>query len=160
MKISLLYGLLALTEFCGGELKGGNVGSESITFIPNNSWKSDLEVSIPTAGSIGLVLQVLQIGMLASNNHKVEISFRGGATFGKWAPSLNYLQKVTFPLFNHSGLDIKVEIQRHGMYPKGGAKVNCKIYPSTQELKPLNITELGNIDLIQGEIIITNEYFM
>ncbi|MCK4384543.1 MAG: hypothetical protein KAW66_14680, partial [Candidatus Lokiarchaeota archaeon] len=88
---------------------------------------------------------------------KIELFLSGGGTFGKWAPSLNYLQKVTFPLFRNSGLDIKVQIQRHGMYPKGGAKVNCKIYPSTQELKPIDITELGNIDLIQGEIIITND---
>ena len=41
-----LYGLLALTELCGGELKGGTVGSDSITFSPNNSWKSELRISI------------------------------------------------------------------------------------------------------------------
>ncbi len=118
-----LQGLIALTDLCGGELIGGKVGSNSITFIPNNSWNPTLKISIPTAGSIGLVLQVLQIGMLASKTHEVKISFEGGATFGKWAPSIPYIKHVTWEIFRRMGYSLNIEIVRQGFFPKGGAKV-------------------------------------
>ena len=153
-----LLGLKTLAELTNSQLSNCKVGTKEITFIPNKKVKDNIEVNIGTAASIGLLLQPLQIASLGFKKpEKIELFLSGGGTFGKWAPSLNYLQKVTFPLFGNSGLDIKVQIQRHGMYPKGGAKVNCKIYPSTQELKPIAITELGNIEVIQGEIIITND---
>ncbi|MFX1532234.1 MAG: RNA 3'-terminal phosphate cyclase, partial [Promethearchaeota archaeon] len=75
----------------------------------------------------------------------------------KWAPSLNYLREVTYKIFKRSGLKINIEIQKHGFYPKGGARILCNIIPSKKDLKPINLTELGNIDLIQGEIIITKQ---
>ena len=153
-----LLGLKTLAELTNSQLSNCKVGTKEITFVPNKNVKDKIKVNIGTAASIGLLLQPLQIASLGFKKpEKIELILNGGGTFGKWAPSLNYLQKVSFPLFSYSGLDIKVQIQKHGMYPKGGAKVNCKIYPSTQELKPIDITELGNIDLIQGEIIITND---
>ena len=153
-----LLGLKTLAELTNSQLSDCKVGTKEITFLPNKKVKDNIQVNIGTAASIGLLLQPLLIASLGFKKpEKIELFLSGGGTFGKWAPSLNYLQKVTFPLFRNSGLDIKIQIQRHGMYPKGGAKVNCKIYPSTQELKPIDITELGNIDLIQGEIIITND---
>ena len=142
-----LLGLKTLAELTNSQLSNCKVGT-----------KDNIKVNIGTAASIGLLLQPLQVASLGFKKpEKIELLLNGGGTFGKWAPSLNYLQKVTFPIFKNSGLDFKVQIQRHGMYPKGGAKVNCKIFTSKQELKPINITELGNIDLIQGEIIITND---
>ena len=153
-----LLGLKTLAELTNSQLSNCKVGTKEITFLPNKNVKDSIKVNIGTAASIGLLLQPLQIASLGFKKpEKIELFLSGGGTFGKWAPSLNYLQKVTFPIFKNSGLDFKVQIQRHGMYPKGGAKVNCKIFTSKQELKPINITELGNIDLIQGEIIITND---
>lgn len=153
-----LLGLKTLAELTNSQLSDCKVGTKEITFVPNKKVKDNIKVNIGTAASIGLLLQPLQIASLGFKKpEKIELFLSGGGTFGKWAPSLNYLQKVTFPLFRSSGLDIKVQIQRHGMYPKGGAKVNCKICPSLQELRPIDITELGSIDLIQGEIIITND---
>jgi len=103
-------------------------------------------------------LQPIQIASLGfKNRENFEISLSGGGTYGKWAPSLNYLQEVTYKIFKRSGLNIDIEIQKHGFYPKGGARITCTILPSKNKLEPIDLTELGNIDLIQGEIIITKQ---
>ncbi len=122
-----LLGLQALKEMCGGELIGGDVGSESIIFHPGSEWKSKIYVNIPTAGSIGLVLQSLQLGILAKENHELTVVFQGGATFGKWAPSLPYITNVTWGLFKKLGYEFEVLIDQHGFFPKGGALVKVKM---------------------------------
>lgn len=117
-----LVGLRALAEFCGGELKGDNLGSEVISFFPSNSWDSKLKIHVPTAGSLGLILQSLQIAIVGIKNHSLEVEFQGGATFGKWAPSIPYVNHVTWEIFRKMNFELEVKIIRHGFYPKGGAK--------------------------------------
>jgi len=157
LKLQHLLGLRALAELTNSKLSPCDLGTEEITLTPNNMIKSNVHIDIRTAASIGLLLQPIQIACLGFTKPEIiEISLSGGGTFGKWAPSLNYLQKVTYPLFKKSGLNIEVNIERHGMYPKGGAKVICRFHPPKQQLKSINLIDLGYIDLIQGEIIISN----
>ena len=87
----------------------------------------------------------------------IEITINGGGTFGKWAPGLNYLEEVTYKIFKNQGFRIDLDIQKHGFYPKGGALVKCNLHSPKNKLKPLSLTELGNIDLIQGKIICTSQ---
>ncbi len=153
-----LLGLQTLANLTNSKLSECKVGTRELTLTPNKGVKSKIHVNINTAASIGLLLQPIQIACLGFNkSNKIEIFLRGGAIFGKWAPSLNYLREVPFQIFQKSGLKIDIFIQRYGFYPKGGAEVKCAIYPPKQNLKPVNLTELGNIELIQGEIIITNQ---
>ena len=133
-----LLGLQALTEMCGGELIGGAVGSESIIFHPGSQWESHIHIKIPTAGSIGLVLQTLQLGILAKRKHELTIVFQGGATFGKWAPSLPYIMNVTWDIFKRLGYEFEVEIDQHGFFPKGGALVKVKM-KSPSDLHGINL---------------------
>jgi RNA 3'-terminal phosphate cyclase (ATP)/RNA 3'-terminal phosphate cyclase (GTP) len=150
-----LFGLRALTEFCGGGLEGGVVGSESVTFHPNNQWKTDLRVNIPTAGSIGLVLQVLQIGMVATQERELNLQIEGGATFGKWAPSMFYIKNVTWEIFKKMGYHLEVTIDRHGFYPKGGASVKIKMRSPTN-LSGINLKQDVTIPDVVIDSIATN----
>jgi len=155
-----LLGLKIITELTKSRLSDCKVGTEELTFIPNPKREigNYLHVNISTAASLGLLLQPIQIASLGfKNREKIEISLSGGGTFGKWAPSLNYLQEVTYKIFKNSGLNIELEIQKQGFYPKGGARITCTILQSKNNLEPIDLTELGNIDLIQGEIIITKQ---
>ena len=157
LSLQHLLGLKTLSELTNSTLSDCKVGTKEITFIPQNKIKNKIHVNITTAANIGLLLQPIQIACLCFNKpEKIEISLSGGGTFGKWAPSLNYLQNITFQIFKRSGLKIDVKIEKHGFFPKGGAKTTYILYPPKKTLNPVNITELGNIDLIQGEIIITN----
>ncbi len=158
LRLQHLLGLKTLAQLTNSTLSECKVGSTDISFIPNNEISNNIRVDISTAASLGLLIQPIIIASLCfTKTGKIDISLSGGGTFGKWAPSLNYFQRVPFPIFERSGLKINVEILKHGWYPKGGAQVECSIIPSRQELKPINLTELGNIDLIKGEIIMTNQ---
>jgi RNA 3'-terminal phosphate cyclase (ATP)/RNA 3'-terminal phosphate cyclase (GTP) len=134
------------------------VGSQEITFYPKRSIETDIKIKLGTAGSIGLLLQPIQIACLGFNNtDKIEVSIKGGGTFGKWAPSLNYLKEVTYNILRNYGLNIDIDIIKHGFYPKGGALVKCTIHPPKEIIKPILLTELGDINEIQGEIIVTDQ---
>lgn len=158
LKLQHLLGLKTLAELTNSQLSECKVGTREITLIPNKQLSPKINVNIATAASIGLLLQPIQIACLNLKRLKpIEISLSGGGTFGKWAPDLNYLNEVTYKIFKNSGLNIEIKIQKHGFYPKGGAQVKCIISPLKQNLIPINLTELGNIDLIEGEIICTNQ---
>jgi len=155
-----LLGLKLLTELTKSRLSDCKVGTEELTFIPNPKREINtyLHININTSASIGLLLQPIQIVSLGFKGvEKIEISLSGGGSFGKWAPSLNYLQEVPYKIFSRSGSKIDIEILKHGFYPKGGARVKFTIFPSKSTLTPINLTELGNVNLIQGDIIITNQ---
>lgn len=155
-----LKGLKIITELTKSKLSDCKVGTEELTFIPNPKREigNYLHANISTAASLGLLLQPIQIASLGfKNREKIEISLSGGGSFGKWAPSLNYLQEVTYKILKNSGLNIDLEIKKQGFYPKGGAQITCTILPSKNNLKPFDLTELGNIKLIQGEVIISNQ---
>ncbi|MFX1418304.1 MAG: RNA 3'-terminal phosphate cyclase [Promethearchaeota archaeon] len=157
LRLQHLMGLKTLAKFTNSKLSECNVGTRELTLIPNHLIKDKVEVEIGTAGSIGLLLQPIQIACLGFNSHeKIEILINGGGTFGKWAPSLNYLQQVTYNIFKNHGFKIDIAIQKHGFYPKGGAIVKCTLFPPKEGIKPINLTKLGNLDLIQGEIISTS----
>ncbi|MCJ7647324.1 MAG: RNA 3'-terminal phosphate cyclase [Candidatus Lokiarchaeota archaeon] len=155
-----LLGLKTLAELTESNLSQCEVGSSEITLIPGGSiQKSEIDVNVNTAASLGLLLQPIQIASLSMKKSQVLlVRLHGGGTFGKWAPSLDYLKDVTYSVFKKAGLNIDININRHGFYPKGGAEVHCSISMGTNSLKPINMVNLGNIEQINGEIILSNHF--
>lgn len=141
-------GLLATAELCDARVEGAHLGSRDVTFIPGRIQRRKLQVEVPTAGAVGLVLQPLQIACLAAE-HDVDVLIEGGGTFGKWAPPLPYLQNVNFALLARLGYPAEVLAEREGFYPKGGARVRARFYrPQIQG--PLRFEERGELEGIQG----------
>ena len=160
LRLQHLLGLKLLSDLSNSNLSACKIGTQELSLIPNikNEVKGKTSININTAASIGLLLQPIQIACLGfKKTDKIEIKISGGGTFGKWAPSLNYLKAVNYKIFEVSGLKIKIDILKHGFYPKGGAQVNCHIYLPPKTLNPINLTELGKIDIIHGDIVITNQ---
>lgn len=158
LRLQHLMGLKTLSDLTTSTMSKCHVGTKEITLHPNQLIKCNLMVEVGTAGNIGLLLQPIQIACLGFNKpEKIDILVKGGGTFGKWAPGLTYLKEVTYKIFTNHGFRIDIDIQKHGFYPKGGALVKCTLYPPKDKLKPISLTELGKIDLIRGEIIITNQ---
>ncbi|MHA1193485.1 MAG: RNA 3'-terminal phosphate cyclase [Promethearchaeota archaeon] len=155
-----LFGLKTLAELTNSDLSPCEVGSKEIKLIPGGPiQKSEIDVNVNTAASIGLLLQPIQIASLSMKKSQgLLVNINGGGTFGKWAPSLDYLRDVTYSMLKKTGLNIDIKINRHGFYPKGGAKVHCSISMESNSLKPINMTKLGNIELINGEIILSNHF--
>ncbi len=117
----------AVAQMCSARTKGVFVGSKSMEFLPGKyAGLKKIKVKIPTAGSIGLVLQPLIIAALGVKE-KIIIEIEGGASFGKWAPPVTYIQNVFCRAISAFGCDVKVEVLRHGFYPKGGGLTHVEI---------------------------------
>ena len=61
LKTQHLEGLKTAAELCSAELKGAEMESPEIEFHPKEIKTNDLSVNISTAGSIGLIFQVLKL---------------------------------------------------------------------------------------------------
>ncbi len=142
-----LEGLRAVGQLCDAKIAGDRLGSTEIEFIPGPITKTELTINIPTAGSIGLVLQTLQIACVYGRH--INIVINGGADFGKFCPPIPWLQAVLLPLLQRMGYVIEIESLKSGFYPKGGAQTEIKIIPA-KKLKPINLTEQGKIKSLRG----------
>ncbi|MFQ6117345.1 MAG: RNA 3'-terminal phosphate cyclase, partial [Candidatus Bipolaricaulia bacterium] len=143
-----LAGLLGVAELCDAEVEGAELGSQEIVFRPGKIGKDKLTIKIETAGSVGLVLQMLQLACLAAS-HPVEIEIDGGGTFGRWAPPLPYFELVNFAILRRFGYRAEVEVAREGFYPKGGARVTAIFHPP-KVTGPLELGERGRLLHIRG----------
>lgn len=143
-----LEGLKAVSQLSTGTLKGAEIGSTEIEFCPGKVSPKKIQVNIKTAGSIGLLFQSIKLlGTRTKGDIEVEVS--GGSSFSKFAPPLLYTRHVLLPVLEESGYTADIEIERHGFYPVGGARVKLTIHPCTK-LKPIELTRFGKIDKIEG----------
>lgn len=142
-----LEAIKATAKLCGGAVKGAELHSTELEFVPGKIKSGSISINIPTAGSIGLVLQPLMISALHADK-EVKISIRGGATNGKWAMPANYAKHVLSPLLAKMGYKANLEILRYGYYPVGGAEVEVEIEPA--ELSALQLVDAGKIISIHG----------
>jgi len=143
-----LVGLQSLAKLCNGKLSETKIGTTELTFEPGKIENKTININISTAGSIGLILQAIQIACI-NTDIEIKCVISGGATFGKWAPTITYLKKVTFKILERMGLHTKINILKHGFYPRGGAKAEVVIRAQKQ-IKSIHLNEIGNICEISG----------
>jgi len=67
LRLQHLLGLRALAELCEARLKGDQIGSSVIELFPGKIAGRNLNIKIPTAGSISLILQSLMPVALAAS---------------------------------------------------------------------------------------------
>ena len=133
----------AIAQLFNAKTKGVVLGSKEIEFTPDAQIKAPITINIPTAGSVSLVLQALLIAGIHTKR-TIHATINGGATFGKWAPPITYTQEVLGHILKEVGYDFKLDIFKHGFYPKGGAKVLVWIKPQNR-IKPFNIKKRGEM---------------
>ena len=64
----------------------------------------------------------------------------GGGTYGKFAPGVSYLNNVTYKILHNLGYEIKINVKKHGFFPKGGALSEILIHPNRNKYKGLILT--------------------
>ncbi len=146
LKEQHLQAIKAIKKLCGAEVKGLELGSTELEFIPGKISKKQLNVDIRTAGSTALVLQALLIPAI---KHNLRIDINGGATFNLWAPSVPYMQNVLVYILNKLGFNVNIKIEKPGFYPTGGAKVFAQT-KKVKETNDINIVEQGRLIGISG----------
>jgi RNA 3'-phosphate cyclase len=148
LRMQHLVGLQALAEISNGSLENGRIGATEIVFRPGKVTEGSYRIKIGTAGSIGLILQVLQLACTQATG-PITLNMEGGATFGLWAPTLPFLEHITNAHLSEMGFEVKIDLIRHGFYPKGGARVRFIIRPP-KILKPIQLTNFGQVTEIRG----------
>ncbi len=129
LKVQHLEGVKIIEKISGGKAEGAYLGSKEVVFKPGKLKEGKYDVMIKTAGSIGLIFQTLSIPLTLGS---FEIEVKGGATFGKFAPPVDFIKEVLIPNVEKLGFNYEIEIVRHGFYPKGGAYVKIRSEKSNE----------------------------
>ncbi len=136
----------AVAKLCNAELKGNDLGSTEIEFIPKGIVGGSLSLNVGTAGSTALVLQALMVPAIHAEK-PLDIKITGG-TLNKWAPSIHYLQHVTLALLKKIGYKAEITVHKHGFYPKGGGLIEAKIEPGS--INAMNWVKCGRVLELTG----------
>ncbi|QQG39709.1 MAG: RNA 3'-terminal phosphate cyclase [Candidatus Aenigmatarchaeota archaeon] len=152
LKTQHLEALKAIALLCDAEVTGAKLGSTEVTFAPEKITRDALDVEIGTAGSVGLVFQTLQLVPYVLKE-PLHVHVRGGATYGKWAPPVDYITRVFLPVVKRFGYRTEFDVKREGFYPKGGADVTFVLHPpegaspllAMSRGKPVSFTDRGFI---------------
>ena len=127
LKQQHLKALETAARICEARVSGLFPGSTELSFAPVEIKGGKYDIDIGTAGSITLLLQCL-MPALPFAKEKVELTIRGGTDVA-WAPTMDYLQQVTFKALEQLGYAGRVILKEHGYYPKGGGKVSAFFEP-------------------------------
>jgi RNA 3'-terminal phosphate cyclase (ATP) len=144
-----LQAVRACCSLSDGGLEGAEVGSTEILFKPGGSLKTgDFRWDIGTAGSTTmLAFTLIPLGLFAGR--PCSFSMVGGL-FQDFAPSAFHLQRVLLPILKRMGAEIRMEVLQPGYPPKGEGRLRVEVKPLRGGLKPLRMTEQGNLKGIRG----------
>ena len=131
----------------GASIRGLDIGSKTVEFIPRERQSGTFNYDVGTAGSISLVLQaVLPPAVLSPE--PVVLHMRGG-TDVKWSPPVDYITNVFAPTVERMGPSIKIDQKRRGHYPRGGGMVSCEVNP-VNEIKSMDRVNFGQLKSVKG----------
>ena len=141
-----LEAINALRQLSGFEIVGAELGSKNVSIQQYGKRRNEATVKINTAGSISLVAQAVQYYAL-NRGTEIKLEIQGGATHGKWAPSVEFISNITFKILEKMNKIIDIKIDQYGFFPKGGAQSYFIFHPHDKIL-PLNLTEKGILEEI------------
>jgi RNA 3'-terminal phosphate cyclase (ATP) len=140
LKPQHLAAVQAVAAACDATVEGAELGSETVVFEPEPVAGGTVDVTVDTAGSIGLVFDALLPLATRLDDH-LRVSATGG-TDVLWAPPLSTYRAVKLPLLRSLGLPAAVDVDRRGFYPAGGGAATLSLAPA--DPPPLALTERGD----------------
>jgi RNA 3'-terminal phosphate cyclase (ATP) len=138
----------ACRKMCRGMVDNAAVGSKEITYTPGQRFNGgEYGWNIGTAGSTTMMAQtLLPVACFARKPSKFRLE---GGLFQDFAPSAYHMKFVLLPFLKQMGVRAELDIIRPGYVPRGGGMIEVRVEP-TGKLKPLNLTEQGEILNIRG----------
>ncbi|XP_077298765.1 RNA 3'-terminal phosphate cyclase [Arctopsyche grandis] len=143
-----LKGLQLVRDMSGGRLRGAEIGSTEVEFVPGNIKGGEYYADTQTAGSISLLLQVaLPCALFADS--KVVLQLKGG-TNAEMAPQIDFTTEVFRPnMEKFGGASFDLDLHKRGYFPRGGGHVTVDVEP-IKSLKGVNMTVAGKPKCIHG----------
>lgn len=145
-----LTAVQAAAEICGAHVEGASLGSQNLHFAPGTLRGGDYRFAIGTAGSCTLVLQTV-LPALWYAEQPASISVSGG-THNHAAPPADFLIHAWLPLLRRMGIEMDIELIRHGFYPAGGGEVRARTVPGQPCV--LTLTERGALSALRATAIV------
>ena len=135
------------------EVKGTELGSQTLSFIPHEVQGGEYRFAIGTAGSTTLLFQTLLPALMRAR-HSSRVILEGG-THNPMAPPFDFLNQAFLPLINRMGPTVKARLIRPGYVPAGGGELNITIQPASR-LRPLNILQRGKLIETRAEVLLSH----
>jgi len=142
-----MAGIELVAKLVRASVRGLEVGSTQIEFIPRSRSGGHFKFDVGTAGAISLVLQAALPAAVLSPE-PVLFSLVGG-TDTKWCPPIDYLINVFLSQLGRIGPKVRITLEKRGHYPKGGGRVSCEVAP-VEVINPLEVVEFGELAVVQG----------
>ena len=130
-----------MKEICNAEVRGNQLNSNELIFIPNEIISKDLKIDIKTAGSITLVFQTI-LPLCLKFNKRIKIEVIGG-TDVPFSPPIDSIESVFLRLVKKFNVNFSLEVIKRGFYPKGNGNVIFQIEPC-KKIKNVELIERGN----------------
>jgi len=156
--------VLASQKLCNAEVKGAEICSKIVEFLPKKIEGQTLSVNIGTAGSMTLLMQSLLLPSFFADK-KVRIKLTGGTDVSMSQP-VDYFKNVFMPHIQEFCEKIELELGSRGYYPKGNGKIELHIAPKYKlsdyssfseflkdiktKTNPIKRIEQGNIISLHG----------
>lgn len=143
LKAQHLASARAAADLCDAEVKGGEIGSQRLTFVPRAPPRAgEHAFEIGTAGATGLVLQtVVPPLLLAGAPSTVRVH---GGTHVRTAPTFHDLALGWAPLLRELGGPAEISLVGAGFYPEGGGEVVASIAPALPA-RPVDLRRRGTL---------------
>ncbi|MGZ4969680.1 MAG: RNA 3'-terminal phosphate cyclase [Methylobacter sp.] len=155
-----LTSVRAAAMLCDAELKGAELGSRTLQFIPRKPVRSGdyvLDVAEAreggSAGATMLVLQTLLLPLALAEGVSTVI-LRGG-THVNMSPSYDYVHDVWLPTLARMGVNAGLSLVLSGWYPVGRGEARLRIAGSA-ELLPLHLEHRGPLLAVSGRALAAN----
>ncbi|MFP4323393.1 MAG: RNA 3'-terminal phosphate cyclase [Anaerolineales bacterium] len=144
----------AAADICKAEVRGGEVGSRELYFLPKMAPKpGHYRWQIGTAGAATLVLQTVMLPLaMAPGPSAVHVE---GGTHVPHSPTAHYLRDVYIPMLIQSGAEVEMHLERLGWYPKGGGALLLQT-EGWAHLSGQNLLERGDLERVFGVGLASN----
>jgi RNA 3'-terminal phosphate cyclase (ATP) len=116
------------------ELRGAEIGSQALEFVPRSIVAGEHRFAIGTAGSATLVIQTVLPALLRADAPATLIV--EGGTHNPLAPPFEFLERVYLPIVRQMGAEVQATLEKPGFYPAGGGRVRVQVTPQ-KRLRPL-----------------------
>jgi len=148
-----LAAVKAAASIAHAEVKGAELGSQTLSFVPRTVEGGEYRFAIGTAGSTTLLFQTLLPALMRAH-HASRVTLEGG-THNPMAPPFEFLNHAFLPLINRMGPTVKARLVRPGYVPAGGGELEITIQPLSN-LRPLTILHRGKLMETRAEVLLSN----
>lgn len=147
-----LTAVLAAAEVGAADVRGAELGSSAIEFVPRGVRGGSFTFSVGTAGSTTLVLQAILPALLrAPEGSSLVLT---GGTHNPLAPPFEFLARTFLPVLRRMGAHVEAKLWRPGFHPAGGGELRVTIEPGV--LAPIELVDAGPVRALRATALLAN----